>query len=195
MRSRKASSLLSVKKEGLNEDHDEDNGEKENANETHDVTESSSSSNEYGENESKNESEYAESEDAESDKETGRDSSALKKTLRKTFKKRRVKKQDRCNSLASSLQNNHSSSNTFLRQHRLFEELVLSLFADPGKWDMLPKKTHFIFHEEDILEQMLEKVVENCPLLIRDRKRFLEVVDKVVFSAPTGLVSRHMQRL
>jgi hypothetical protein len=103
-------------------------------------------------------------------------------------------------------------SSTFWRQHKLFEQLILSLVpssplvlyaADSGGhsdehsdeinsgrstqamylYD-LPEKTHFLFREEDILEQMMERVKENCPELVQNKERFMRAVESIVFPAP-----------
>jgi leucyl aminopeptidase (aminopeptidase T) len=74
------------------------------------------------------------------------------------------------------------TSSTFARQHKLFEDFILAL-CESGKWDTLPKKTTFILGEEEILEQMLENVIENCPELVKNRKRFMQAVERIVFGA------------
>lgn len=82
----------------------------------------------------------------------------------------------------------HDQQGSFVKQHRLFEDFVIALLHTTNP---LPARTSFIFKEEDILEQMLEKVVENCPELVKNRKRFMEAVERIVFSASSGLFMKN----
>lgn len=72
------------------------------------------------------------------------------------------------------------AATTFHKQSKLFEELILAL-ADPGRFELLPKKTTFIFTEEDILQNTLLHIREKCPEMVKNRAKFLAVVDKIVF--------------
>jgi hypothetical protein len=80
-----------------------------------------------------------------------------------------------------------NSSCTFMKQHKLFEDYILSL-CDQAKNGMLPEKTTFILSEEDILEQMLEKVMENCPQMVRNKERFMKAVDRIVFAPSSSQI-------
>ena len=111
----------------------------------------------------------------------------------------------------------HVQGSTFWRQHKLFEELVLALVNSSRQpveedcctenhctdvlkghhqWDedeaclLLPERTSFMFTEEDVLEQMLDRVRDNCPELIKNRRVFLQAVERIVFST-----SRQLQRV
>lgn len=75
-------------------------------------------------------------------------------------------------------------NSTFHKQNRLFEELILSL-ADPGIFEKLPCKTTFIYTEEDILQNTLLHIHEKCPEMVKNRNKFLSVVDKIVFGIHT----------
>lgn len=73
-----------------------------------------------------------------------------------------------------------SGNSTFHKQSKMFEELILAL-TEPGRFEKLPGKTTFIFTEEDILQNTLLHIREKCPEMVKNRARFLSVVDKIVF--------------
>jgi hypothetical protein len=74
----------------------------------------------------------------------------------------------------------HASTNQNAKAHRVFCEVILPL-ADDHVYPTLPKRTSFVFTEEDILASTLSRIDKKCPHLYRDRERFMRAVESIVY--------------
>lgn len=213
MRSRNVGASLDKKKEIKNKDSsrgqhlsgtdeedlstDDDSSDKSSSSTTSSCTSSSFDSESDGGSGSESGSESSSEEEEEDNVKASKKNYQVepKKQQRKTNekktneKKTKKKKTGKCN---------HDNNSTFFRQHKLFEECVLALFltnhVSPSSDHFPPSKTCFIFREEDILGQMLEKVGDNCPQLIKNRKKFMDTVERIVFQKDKHLMQQKNRR-
>jgi hypothetical protein len=68
------------------------------------------------------------------------------------------------------------------KPHRLFCELIMPLVHD-SVYHRLPSKTSFVYTEEDILASMLSRIDKKCPQLYKDKFKFMQTVEKIVYGA------------